>query len=443
MTLKTFTYIINRERLKEIGEKQVAKISEGMQGLMNDFLEAKRSFYGWDDETFRQKSENFHANVRKVKFRPQYHDVDHIGRYNCKNGTVVLDMEGTDVGSFHARGIAHELNHAFNYEKGKRMNLLDGKNLRKSAKKYNLLSEIINEAEAQVLFAREYSQALGKEIPEQFSSYRDLEPIFKTLCICTNQDAVGFLGNIEGKGLDEFVDYFAEASGHTKDEAWEYIDSISDQMNGILEQGKKIKDISELENVTQYQTIYDMSASYITTSSLDDISRQEMTERLISIQPEVIEKVLEGVTDIKLKRQLANEIKLVDYPQIEDGAKFEWGETKGGIKMAQRYIGLDFKKRKLSPQQLLIGNSSPNVRSNPFSQQLSELKSSTRTYSRERMQSNVTPQAPTMFESMPDLTQINSDEEMARSYMKIETLSKSEPTRTVQMPSQSYSAPTR
>ena len=110
-----------------------------MQGLMNDFLEAKRSFYGWDDETFRQKSENFHANVRKVKFRPQYHDVDHIGRYNCKNGTVVLDMEGTDVGSFHARGIAHELNHAFNYEKGKRMNLLDGKNLRKSAKKYNLL----------------------------------------------------------------------------------------------------------------------------------------------------------------------------------------------------------------------------------------------------------------------------------------------------------------
>lgn len=416
----------------------MTKISEKMQEFMEDFLLAKRGFYGWDDETFKQKSENFRSNVKKVKFRPQYHYTDNMGHYNCRNGTVVLDMDGTDVGSFHTRGIVHELNHAFNYEKGKRMNLLDGKNLKKSAKKYNLLSEIINEAETQVLFEREYSQGFGKEIPEQFRTYIDLEPVFKTLCICTNQNAVEFLRNMEGKGLNEFVECFAKTSGHTIDEAWKYIDSISSQMNSLLEQGKKLKNISELKNITAYQSIYDISTSYIAMSSLDDLSRQEMRERLISVQPEVVEKVLEGVKDINLKKRLAKEIKLVDYPQIDNSTKFEWGETKTGIKMSQRYVGLDSKKRKISKQELRA-----SVRAKAFSQQLSEFKSSAKPYQRTQIQSDVSRQTPTMFESMPDLTKINSDDEMTKNYMKIEAISKVEPTKTPQMPSQSYSTPTR
>lgn len=170
-----------------------------------------------------------------------------------------------------------------------------------------------------------------------------------------------------------------------------------------------------------------------------------MREKLISVQPEVVDKVLEGIEDINLKKRLAKEIKLVDYPQIDNSAKFEWGETKVGIKMAQRYVGLDSKKIKIkiSRQQLMLGNDGASVRAKAFSQQLSELKSSAKPYQRTQIQSDVSRQTPTMFESMPDLTKTNSDDEMAKNYMKIEAISKVEPTKTPQMPSQSYSTPTR
>ena len=423
----------------------MAKISEGMQILMDDFLQAKRSFYNWDDETFKQKSENFKSNVKKVKFRSERRYSQSMGHYNYRNGKVVLDMDGSDIRSFETRGIVHELNHAFNYEKGKRLNLLDGKNIRKSAQKYQALSEIINEAETQVLFDRSYNQALGRQEPEGFSTYQDLETVFKTLCICTNQNAVQFLRGIEGKDLDEFVEDFAKNSGHTTVEAQKFIDLVSEQMEDIKKQGKKIKEFADLNNITQYQTIYDMSASYIEDSSFDEHSRREMQEKLISIQPEVIGNIL-GLFDISMdvRNQLADRIKLVDVPEVDNGAKFEWGDARTGIKMPQRYVNLDGKNINT---QLILGNANYNVRTS--GQQVLDSK----TYQTPEISDGAARVPESMktspghvqltYVNMSDLTKINSDEEMAKNYMKIENDSRSYQQITPQEPLQPYSNSTR
>ena len=105
----------------------MAKISDGMQGLMNDFLEAKRSFYGWDEDTFNRKADNFKKNIKKVTFKPNARGGNVKGVYMPTKSKLVLGMDGDSISSQETNIVVHELNHAFNHEPGKRINLLKTK----------------------------------------------------------------------------------------------------------------------------------------------------------------------------------------------------------------------------------------------------------------------------------------------------------------------------
>lgn len=398
----------------------MAKISEGMQGLMNDFLEAKRSFYGWETQIFKQKADNFRGNIKKVKFQHSRFP----GGYHPNKGKLLFDMPG-DISGEDVRVVAHELNHVFNHEKGKRVNLISTSKMRSSRKKYEYISEIINEAETSVLFSQPGMEEVGNNPNNQnvrrFYGYRTYESVFKTMCICNNQNAIQFLKGIEGVDINGLVEYFAEHSGHSFEEAKKYIDSLSGKTT-LLEKQKKLgivtrEKLPQIRNkMSAYQHIYNISREYIETSSIDDKARQEMLERLSSIQSEIDDNILDsiGLRDNEVRTLFKSQMKIVECPVYEDGAKFEWGRSQHQNKMKQMYMGLHRVKKE---KQLQLGSRNDS------------------TYQ--------TPEATTMFESMPDLTKINSDEEISRSYMQIESMIKEKLTRTSQIESQSYSAPTR
>lgn len=399
----------------------MAKISNGMQGFMNDFLEAKRSFYGWDEETFNRKADNFRSNVKKVKFKPQAQGGNVKGVYMYKKGKVVLAMDGDNVDSRDTKSIAHELNHAFNHEDGKRMNLIkiEGKKIPKEMIRYKVLSEIVNEAETQVLFDK-----FGKT-DRDFGLYIETQPVFEMLCVSCNQDATTFLRGIEGKDIDGLTSYIAEHSGHSLADAQSYVNAISDELNSFREKTAQDLQVVDREQPA-YRKIVSINENFIQSSQLDDSKKSNMQELITGIKENEFyslretqaRKIMFTPPQARINNTMQQQVTQV----VRQGKTFEWGVPETTTKMGRTYTGLDNKRTFGKKHTLALSSAQPhqtlNTRTAVEQPSISEARY------------NVPP-APTMIQCMPDLAKVNTPEETAKSYAEISARQAEAPIKTV------------
>ena len=219
-----------------------------LQTLVDQYVEAKQSLYGYDEETLNKKVEHLYKNIKSVIVTSKLDGLVK-GYYKPKAKTLTIS-EATWLNGLDKETFIHELNHAWNTDKD-RINAIPRKWKREKKRKYTTLNEIINEAETQILIGKNEpekestkvgigaaSAALGNsggsaveigvKAPGRFHCYSDAECLFETLVTVSNTTPTQFLKAIDGKDIDGIAEFMASRTGLTKDRMLEYIDVIAE-----------------------------------------------------------------------------------------------------------------------------------------------------------------------------------------------------------------------
>ena len=102
--------------------------SPNLKKVMEEFCKAKQAIYQYNAEEYQQKVKNFYNNVQSIQFlKPTLLStaMRQIGGFARRNGNIILrtnrfkDRNRLDSDTMQV--LIHELNHAWNYEKGKRL----------------------------------------------------------------------------------------------------------------------------------------------------------------------------------------------------------------------------------------------------------------------------------------------------------------------------------
>ena len=210
--------------------------SPNLQKIMRDFCLAKQAVYNYDSKTFERKVENFERNIKHLvivigyipskssrrKLRGQF-------KSQTKELFIFVDHQATKFSIYDLLTVNHELNHAWNYEEGKRLNIFSLPINDDDFKKYSCLMETLNEAEAQLLHSYKLEEEYTRNLSGgKFSgAYRMFEEsIFKTLCIICNQNGTEFLRSIDGMNVTEIISYISQKTGYSLEETKSYIDTL-------------------------------------------------------------------------------------------------------------------------------------------------------------------------------------------------------------------------
>ena len=118
-----------------------------LQTLVAQYVEAKQSLYGYDEETLNKKVEHLYKNIKSVIVTSKLDGLVK-GYYKPKAKTLTIS-EATWLNGLDKETFIHELNHAWNTDKD-RINVIPRKWKREKKRKYTTLNEIINEAETQI-----------------------------------------------------------------------------------------------------------------------------------------------------------------------------------------------------------------------------------------------------------------------------------------------------
>ena len=141
-----------------------------------------------------------------------------------------MDSPINNFSNINIKYIIHELNHAWNYEKGKRCNIFLLPIKFSDYKKYLYIMETINEAETQILCSEPLKRAditYDSKLGEFSGNYRIFEEsIFKTLCIICNQNGIEFLRSIEGMDINQLISYISQKTGYSISETTNYLDKL-------------------------------------------------------------------------------------------------------------------------------------------------------------------------------------------------------------------------
>ncbi len=291
-----------------------------LQTLVDQYIEAKQSLYGYDEETLSKKVSHLYENIRSVTVTSKLTGLVK-GYYKPKAKTLTIS-EATWLNGLDKETFIHELNHAWNTDKN-RINILPRKWSAEKKRKYTTLNEMINEAETQILIGKNEPEketakvgisaasaivgnsggsALdsGLKAPGRFHCYSDVECLFETLVTVSNTTPIEFLKAIDGKDVDGIAEFMAKRTGHTKDRMLEYIDVIAE--NTYVSKNNKDKKTEE-----RFQAIYDESARLIEESTLLDEIKSENHEKLSCVQDRLI--LTSGVYRTYIGKEKGEELK--------------------------------------------------------------------------------------------------------------------------------------
>lgn len=271
-----------------------------LKTLVDQYIEAKQSLYGYDDETLDKKVKHLYGNIRSITVTSELTGVVK-GYYKPKAKTLTIS-EATWLNGLDKETFIHELNHAWNTDKNK-INVITRKWSSEKKRKYNIFNEIINESETQILIGKNETEkgtakigigaaaaitengggALysGLKAPGRFHCYSDVECLFETLVTVSNTTPVEFLKAIDGKDVEGIAEFMAERTCHTKERMLEYIAIIAE--NTSVNKNNQDKKIEE-----RFQSIYDESARLIEESTLEEEIKSENGEKLSCIQDRLL-----------------------------------------------------------------------------------------------------------------------------------------------------------
>lgn len=223
-----------------LGEENMEKIiipkeeSPNLQKIMRDFCLAKQAVYNYDSKTFARKVGNFERNIKylviaDIPSRPSGGKGRGKFMPKTKEIYIFVDDPATKFSSRELQTLIHELNHAWNYEEGKQLNIFSLPINDDDYKKYLCLMETLNEAETQLLCSDKLKEEdIRSSRRGEFSgAYRMFEEsIFKTLCIICNQNGTQFLRSIDGMNVIEIISYISKKTGCSIEETKSYIDTL-------------------------------------------------------------------------------------------------------------------------------------------------------------------------------------------------------------------------
>lgn len=208
--------------------------SPNLQKIMRDFCLAKQVVYNYDSKTFAKKVENFERNIKNmviadIPSRPS--GGKGTGQFRPKDKAIYIfvNQPATKFSSKELQVVIHELNHAWNYEEEKRLNIFPLPIYEEDKKKYLCLMETLNEAESQLLCSDKLKEEDIRSLRRgEFNGAYSLfeESIFKTLCIICNQNGTEFLRDIDGMNVIEIISYISQKTGYSIEETKNYIDTL-------------------------------------------------------------------------------------------------------------------------------------------------------------------------------------------------------------------------
>lgn len=162
-----------------------------------------------------------------------------VGTYDSGKKRIIVSSDSATIefSSVEMQRIIHELNHAWNYEYGKRCNIIVLPKEKDAEKKYLCIMEALNEAENQMMCSEE----LKKQNPKYKLGFREFngyhlfeESIFNTLCVLCNQNGIEFLRSIDGMNVNELISYISEKTGYSFEETSNYIEKLGVLHNTVI-----------------------------------------------------------------------------------------------------------------------------------------------------------------------------------------------------------------
>ncbi len=237
--------------------------SPNLKKVMEDFCKAKQSIYQYSPEEYEQKVKNFYENVQSIQFLQTTLLSAAIGQgggFARKKGNIVLRTKESDykgrnrLDSHTMQVLIHELNHAWNYEKNKRLGIISKPLTKSRIMKYMYIMEAINEAEAQLLCSEDLKFGASgdrKYIPDEkeFLGYGIEETsIFQMLCTVCNQTGFDFLKSIEGMTIEGIISHISTRTGCSIDDTTQYFEKFAElSLNARKEKGKITSKIAKAE----------------------------------------------------------------------------------------------------------------------------------------------------------------------------------------------------
>lgn len=321
--------------------------SPNLQKIMRDFCAAKQAVYNYDAETFAKKVKNFEDNITNclIIYKKEEEGIEITGTFDSEKKRVIVisDSSKMQFSSIEMQRMTHELNHAWNYVYGKRVNIIVLPKESDAYKKYLCIMEALNEAETQVLCSDE----LKNQDPAHKSGFREFscyhlfeESIFKTLCVICNQNGIEFLRSIDGMDVNELISYISERTGYSLEETsnyleqlgllhstvmssynkfpQEYSDPVQKELKKILamkrlkidsdkdpiSEGKKILQNwingprKVKEYIPEYQEIYELSKKFIEGTQYGEKDKSVIQLKFQAMQDVINEKIIEDFREM-------------------------------------------------------------------------------------------------------------------------------------------------
>lgn len=277
--------------------------SPNLKKVMEDFCKAKQAIYQYSPEEYEQKVKNFYENVQSIQFIQTTLLSAAIGQgggFARKKGNIVLRTKESNfkgrhrLSSHDMQVLIHELNHAWNYEKNKRLGIISKPLTKSRIMKYIYIMEAINEAEAQLLCSEDLKRGEffnphrdSKYIPDEneFFGYGIEESsIFQMLCTVCNQSGSDFLKSIEGMTVEGIISHISTRTGCSIDDTTKYFDKFAElTLNARKEKGKITSKIAKAElkqNLKYVRMSKEEKEEFIENIDKDDT----MVQTLSSIQ---------------------------------------------------------------------------------------------------------------------------------------------------------------
>lgn len=306
--------------------------SPNLQKMMKDFCLAKQAVYNYDTKTFAKKVDNFERNIKSLVIVDESSQTpnEHTkGKFIRRDGKVLIYIKSptAQFSISDLQTIVHELNHAWNYEEGKRGNIIPIPTTDSDYKKYSNIMEALNEAETQILF----SDKLKKEDISYNSIYGEFcgaykifeESIFDTLCIICNQNGLEFLRNIDGMDINELISYVSKRTGYSIEETTQYIDCLG-LLHYTIKDGyiefDNTHNMPILEKATQ---IVRQQSKGNETSSLQELLDNWLSESIqikdyVPEYQEIYELSKKFIEGIHIYSEEERQINLLKFETIQD-----------------------------------------------------------------------------------------------------------------------------
>lgn len=191
--------------------------------LINEFVNAKKTFIGMSDEEVEIKKKDLIEGLQKVIYNSKKIKHMPIGTVAAVDNSAkelwlgkVFSKElqkSNNISERTIRVLIHEISHSWD----KNIALTD----KKEKRKYLYLNETLNEAKSQFLID-------GENFTFPKTVYKDQESVFLTLCNVSGMNKSEFLKSIEGKSITQIQQMIARNTGNTIEYTTKYFENLAE-----------------------------------------------------------------------------------------------------------------------------------------------------------------------------------------------------------------------